>query len=646
MGTTPLLGDMRDTAHVGGESKSWPRLKLAAWSALCLSSALAPRVQAQAPHGDLSIPCIACHSTDAWQPLLEPLSFDHATTGFELLGMHGSVDCMTCHEHLVLANIGSACADCHIDAHQGELGFDCGGCHETLSRDPRFGLVQLFHDASLFPLTGAHRALDCSSCHNENPPFEFQLTPIDCYACHRDDLNGAQPDHLAAGFSLECEGCHRTDAWSPADIVTADFDHDVFFPLRGAHSPLDCEACHVDGFAPLPTDCFACHQDDYLSAQDPDHVALALSTSCEACHGTNSWEGATQVDHDLFFPLAGVHAVLDCDSCHEEQFAGTPRDCYSCHQVDYAATEDPDHAASGLGIDCESCHDESSWRVNALDHDPFFPLLGAHGSLDCESCHEEGFTTVTSDCYSCHADVFLSALSPDHVAAGFPLECERCHGSSTWSDGRIDHSFFPHIGGHAGLECTDCHSDVYQGNSAECVACHLDDYDDAGHAADGLPLECELCHDIFDWGSEAIDHSSFPLILGHSGLDCVECHDEGGFEGAPVACFGCHEDDYRSVQDPDHEAAGFPRYCEECHTLADWSQVKFDHDIWYWPIYSGSHATVWDTCATCHPTPFDFGHVECLRCHEHNQPDTDTIHFGVEDYEYETGACLTCHAIL
>jgi hypothetical protein len=353
------------------------------------------------------------------------------------------------------------------------------------------------------------------------------------------------------------------------------------------------------------------------------------------------------VDHNAFFPLDGVHAVLPCDACHAERYGGTPRDCAPCHAPDYAAAADPDHAALGLDLACEACHGESTWQVTALDHDPFFPLLGAHAGLPCEACHGAGFDGTSDECYACHAAEFAAARNPNHVLAGFEVECEACHTSRAWAGATFDHSFFPHEGGHRGLECTDCHRDRYEGNDRECVACHLADYRSAepDHEEAGFPRACELCHDIFGWRGAPFDHSAFPLREGHAGLECFDCHRPDGFEGAPTDCFSCHEDDYNGVTDPDHRGAGFPIFCEDCHKLRDWQETSFEHDGQYFPIYSGSHADVWDTCATCHLDPQDFGFFECLLCHQHNQRDTDADHKRVEGYKYESEACLRCHAI-
>lgn len=525
------------------------------------------------PHGELSISCEACHSTAGWTPLRAPLEFDHGESGFALEGGHGTVECSSCHEDLEFSNIGSACADCHLDAHLGELGFECESCHSPETWDARAEFT-LLHDGTLFPLTGAHRATDCAACHREDPPFEFQLTPTDCFSCHVEDYQSADLDHVALGFPTTCEDCHGTQAWQPARFGGGDFDHDIFFPLRGGHASLDCGACHSEGFSGTPTDCYACHQEDYQSTTDPDHVALGFPLSCENCHGTTTWEGATQVDHDSFFPLNGVHAVLDCQECHADGFEGTPTDCYSCHAADYEETDDPDHVAQGFSTMCEDCHNETDWNsVDDIDHAAFFPLRGAHAPLDCEACHAGGFAGTPTDCVGCHQEDYDGTTDPDHAAEGFPLDCEACHSESSWEDATVDHSFFPLTGQHASLDCESCHADGFEGTPTDCAACHIDDYnqtDDPDHQAAGFPTTCEDCHNTSDWEDADFNHDQmyFPIYSGsHAGEwgSCTDCHLDPGDFGS-FSCLVCHEQD---EMDDEHDDVGGYVYesmaCLNCH---------------------------------------------------------------------------------
>ena len=88
--------------------------------------------------------------------------------------------------------------------------------------------------ATDFPLTGAHVAAQCASCHGDNI---FAGKSVDCYSCHRPDYDGTTaPPHAAAGFATACATCHNTTRYTDAD-----YDHGATdFPLTGARGETRC----------------------------------------------------------------------------------------------------------------------------------------------------------------------------------------------------------------------------------------------------------------------------------------------------------------------------------------------------------------------------------------------------------------------
>lgn len=310
------------------------------------------------PHGVLSVACGECHTAEGWRVLVQPLAFDHAETGFALEKGHRVQDCTTCHESLVFSHVPTACADCHLDAHRGEFGDRCEDCHAPSGWNDRRRVANV-HDATLFPLSGAHRGVDCESCHREAPPFEYSNTPTDCVACHLADYEATrEPDHAEAGFPTDCESCHRTQSWENTRFG-ANFNHDAFFPLTGAHAPLDCSLCHADGFAGTPTDCFSCHQSDYDSTRDPDHRAAGFPMMCESCHNTRNWEDA-DFDHSMYFPIErGNHAGLDCAECHVVPSNFQAFSCIDCHEHERDEMADEHDDVPGYVYEsgaCLECH--------------------------------------------------------------------------------------------------------------------------------------------------------------------------------------------------------------------------------------------------------------------------------------------------
>jgi hypothetical protein len=221
------------------------------------------------------------------------------------------------------------------------------------------------------------------------------------------------------------------------------------------------------------------------------------------------------------------------------------------------------------------------------------------------------------------------------VANGWTTGCERCHSASGWSGASFSHSFFPLAGGHAGQQCTDCHTTGQLVSiPSTCVSCHLADYQGApGHVSQAFSQDCIRCHTIHGWTGANFNHDFFPLVGGHSGLDCTRCHTGGTFTKIPSDCFSCHQDDYQRA--PDHATLGFPTDCTGCHTVSAWEPASFTHRF---PL-RGPHD---ESCGTCHnagtTTTFT-----CLVCHEHSKTRMDDKHKEENGYSYDSQACYRCH---
>ncbi len=290
--------------------------------------------------------CERCHTAGGFDRSF----FAHET--FPLIGAHAVIDCAACHQ-AGFRGTPRDCIACHEDDYlrtrdpnHVDAGFptNCEVCHNSFAWEP----AQFNHAGTRFPLTGAHIALDCQSCHADG----FTGTPTDCFACHENDYLGTRdPNHVDAGFPTSCEVCHSTSAWEPAQ-----FNHS-FYPLTGGHAGVDCQSCHADGYQGTPRDCFACHADDYQGTRDPDHQAEGFPTTCELCHSITSWDD-TSFDHQ--FPIEnGRHSGLDCSSCHTVSF--NTFSCIDCHahtRSEMADEHDPDDVPGYQynSSACYSCH--------------------------------------------------------------------------------------------------------------------------------------------------------------------------------------------------------------------------------------------------------------------------------------------------
>ena len=517
--------------------------------------------------GQLGDRCADCHRTDTFKLT----SHVHRGDQDFFSGGHAAVECRACHrtieadfpaghgEAIQFTGIDRQCVTCHDDVHQATLGDDCASCHTVHApfRDPS----RAFHKSTMMPLEGRHLQVPCADCHWDG---QIKGTPTRCYDCH---WIRRQDDRYRTRLGNECEQCHRPTSWTAVN-----WDHGVAtgHDLRGAHSTLDCQACHVDGRfeGGLPTDCASCHLDDYQAADDPNHVAAGFPTTCDSCHSPSdsSWDQA-RFDHSTY-PLVGAHAAQPCDACHSSGvYQGLPSECVDCHLDDYQGTDEPDHAAAGFPTTCEDCHNASdaTWEQGRFDHGSY-PLVGAHAAQPCDACHSSGvYQGLPSECVDCHLDDYQGTDEPPHAAAGFPTTCEDCHNASdaSWDQGHFDHGSYPLVGAHAAQPCEACHaSGVYQGLPSECVDCHLDDYqgtEEPPHAAAGFPTTCEDCHNASDasWDQGHFDHGTYPLVGAHASQPCDACHSGGVYQGLPSECVDCHLDDYQGTEDPDHAAAGF-----------------------------------------------------------------------------------------
>ena len=227
---------------------------------------------------------------------------------------------------------------------------------------------------------------------------------------------------------------------------------------------------------------------------------------CELCHVPERWD---IIKDDFTFDhfaetgreLTGAHAFAACIRCHNDRgpvTAYVERGCSGCHG---------DPHRGGLGLDCESCHQTDSWQATGMiaDHSRTrFPLFGTHAITACESCHERAsvgeFRGAPAQCHLCHQDEVAQA-SPNHIANGWVVNCHQCHTPLDWTAQLFDHAFFPLAGGHAGLDCGQCHANENFNNTPnDCYSCHSVDYLTApNHVANGFSTDCSTCHPITVW---------------------------------------------------------------------------------------------------------------------------------------------------
>ncbi|PYX22621.1 MAG: hypothetical protein DMG82_14035 [Acidobacteria bacterium] len=440
--------------------------------------------------------------------------------------------------------------------------------------------------------------------------------------------------------------------------MSATFDHSTTgFPLTGAHTTLQCAQCHVNNNYNLTsanTACVSCHLTDFNGTTNPNHVQSNFPQTCQQCHTTTSWGNATFDHSTTGFPLTGAHTTLQCTQCHVNgnyNLTAANTACVSCHLTDFNGTNNPPHASAGFPQTCQTCHSTTNWTSATFNHTTTgFALTGFHTSLTCAQCHVNNNYSLTSGaCAQCHLKDYQGTTNPNHVSAGFPQTCDRCHTTTNWGSGTFDHSTtgFTLTGAHTTVQCAQCHTNGNYGltsaNTA-CVSCHQTDYNNTNnpvHSQVGFPTTCDVCHSTTNWTSATFNHNNttFPLTGFHatSAVTCVMCHVNNNYTTLPTACVGCHQSDYNGTTNPNHASAGFPTTCATCHTTTAWTGATFNHT--YFPT---SHGNANGVCATCHTNPSDYAVFQCTGCHGGGNANNFS-HPNVGGYVYNSVNCYQCH---
>ncbi|MDT8370149.1 MAG: hypothetical protein RQ745_13155 [Longimicrobiales bacterium] len=182
-------------------------------------------------------------------------------------------------------------------------------------------------------LHGAHRTLDCASCHSSTESHGALTVedPVDCATCHH-----------TTEISEGCESCHSpieragqprlSAAWTMGFSTGVSDTRDVSFSHTD-HPDAGCATCHLDGLdQPVGADaCESCHVEHHA---DP-------FVACVTCHAPPP-DDAHDVDSHLGCGGAGCHTEIP--------FAQAPREgregCLACH------TDLLDHRPEGTCVEC------------------------------------------------------------------------------------------------------------------------------------------------------------------------------------------------------------------------------------------------------------------------------------------------------
>ena len=233
--------------------------------------------------------CGACHTVAGWSPAQLPAnpSFRHATTAFSLSRHTRNYDgtdmrCTACHSQAAKLDFqaaAQACQDCHqghdtafMQEHVQQYGPNCLSCHDGA------GNMHNFDHSRVFALDGGHASLECAACHVDH---KFQGTPRACAACHQ------EPEIHAGLFGTECQNCHTTTAWAPAQLTRHTFPLD-----HGQQGEQSCATCHTQTYTAYT--CYGCHDHNPQETQ-AQHAEKGITgealLKCADCHAAGKVQG-------------------------------------------------------------------------------------------------------------------------------------------------------------------------------------------------------------------------------------------------------------------------------------------------------------------------------------------------------------------
>jgi hypothetical protein len=232
--------------------------------------------------------CESCHkvSDTTWTQA----TFNHATTAFQLVGVHATQTCQRCHSDGVYKGKSTACVSCHQtdytntkNPNHAASGFPtaCESCHKVSDTSWTQGTFN--HSTTAFPLAGVHATQTCQRCHGDGV---YKGKSTACVSCHQTDYtNTRNPNHIGAGFPTTCNNCHRA---SDTSWTQGTFNHTWFPITSGRHAGNPCSACHTNPSNYAVFTCTtACHP---RSQTDSHHQGrqgyVYVSQACYSCHPT------------------------------------------------------------------------------------------------------------------------------------------------------------------------------------------------------------------------------------------------------------------------------------------------------------------------------------------------------------------------
>ncbi|MEN8136241.1 MAG: hypothetical protein ABFS18_12010 [Thermodesulfobacteriota bacterium] len=508
--------------------------------------------------------------------------------------------CQVCHTATVVFDESTpAEVDSHNDL---ETDQECTDCHDILTGgEPNV-------DHSLIIDEGA---LGCSACHigySADPDGGHQTTG--CNACH-DRPTQPYPDLNPTAFTRVQ---NAKPLWTDTDGASN----------NSTEWPLDCVTCHnatySEDYTNTPT-----HPDPLIIGPAHDLKVQDTPFCTTACHGaavpteaeivTNIHNDDCALCHESIGPpplpvvlKAGVIAGSTCTGCHTTYFDG------HTHVSVGAVTHDTKTSVTDTAL-CVTCH-------AALDP------MGVHNN----------------NCWNCHSQTDGARVNGNVNALGY--------GAAAINVGDASGNYGLGLG--QGGQCTDCHSNYFNGHRHHTINNHVVFDGTTGNDQTTALLPCVNCHrdatdnavSLNDWNGILVEHqtvNSVPVVPG-----CPTCHSYTNADAQDTPTVA-------AVNTAITNVAVATINCGDCHTV----KTSVDHGG-----HIGTHFAWGGDCDDCHsatpgaPTEevvLDIHRDECTLCH-FDPDNVETPGDSSDNYNRivaydgdateavdKSATCLTCH---
>jgi hypothetical protein len=550
-------------------------------------------------------------------------SFDHYTTGFDLVGLHRSVACESCHVGGIFKGTPKDCFSCH--AAGSRLGAtakptnhilssnDCQTCHTPYGWKP----VTKFNHINVLGT--------CSSCHNGvqsvGKGANHIPTTAECSTCHLVSLPWSAAHYDHSGITDNCARCH--------DNVHAPGKPRTHVPTMEA-----CEVCHA------PTNFVT------FAGTEMNHVGI--TNNCQSCHETGmQWYGVMMVDRpnmaeDPYHPTATSPGGADCANCHAGFMVGdfaklvkpanhiptAPVPCINCHVLTDMSIMAPlsviHRNAQSTTTNCQQCHgsNAATFSLPAIN----FQIVGIPSNhlpttLSCEVCHVGAGSSLASlpvpdgakftnslmnhagstSCNSCHGPNVTTFVGVDRIIvlpptspAGAPsahipvsTDCASCHSAAT-PKAPMAPNATSSVPGSLFLTPAPTTNQIHGGVTSGCQTCH-----EGGYAWMSMS-QYPLAPATFT-GSATTQYMGFQTRPGAVGGPFMVQDAKHPATGDCVTCHGSSTQYFSALALPTgHIPVSPTSTCTDCHKVGDLSVMPSLSDI---HTYAPSQTT---NCTQCH----------------------------------------------